>query len=175
MNKRLMKLAGLLKEDINPYEDNNVEEEVAKFIKQKVEDEVANAAAQIDKLGKGTYCIYDVASSRGHQDATVVRRDVSKQEALDAIRNVIDNMWETTLEWAEDDEDVDETNTESMIDFLEKAGEFIGGTEGVQDYSGYSALEIGLAEESYLGIVHSKDKEEAEEDYGVYEDEMGDI
>ncbi len=174
-----MKLAGLLKENeevFNPFEENNTAEVVAKFIRDKVEDEVANAAAEIDKLGKGTYCIYGVSSSRGSQDATVVGRDLSKQELLEALRYLLNSTWMRMEEWAEDDGDVDINNAESFIEYLENAGEFIGGTEGVQDYEGYPALEIGLEEEGYIGIVNSKDKEEAEEAYGVYEEEeLGDI
>lgn len=174
-DKRLMQLAGLLKENeevFNPFEENTLEDQIEAFIKQKVQDDVQLVDQYIGDLKAESYNIYNVESSRGMLECSAVGKNLSKEQVLAEAANILSEQWGYIREYVDEELEGGTVDAEEYLGMMEAGGEFIGVAEGVDSYSGFPALDIGISEETFLAIVNSNDQEEAEEEYGLWEDEQ---
>jgi hypothetical protein len=171
MDKRLMKLAGLLKEDFelpdqSPFEGANVFEKAAA---EKMQEIMSSLPSTLDKIGGDRFNIYDCSASRGEQDGTVSEVQLTKEEVIAEIRQTIQDLLE---QYKEDLADENEDNSEDAVEY---SLQFISEPH-INDYQleGTSWIEIMIAEENFIAICNFNDADEVEDELGVYDPESFD-
>ncbi len=155
-----MKLAGLIKEDINPYEDNTAQEKFTEFVKTSIQDSINNISSEMDSWqtkdafkSDEKFVICTEFCSRGDCDLDILfaGKVFNREQVLFELKWLLDKAWRRELDYLDDQEDFDDWDDNNH-------GEFIGGSFINRDYgTGVNCLNVQIEEEGGLVVIRLSD------------------